>query len=193
MKLTKGSSIKLGKDSDTLRKVKIVLSWEAPENSNLGRFDLDAECFGLVKGDTEGEYQLFDEDYFVFYDNLSTDNKSIVHSGDNKDGSDDEVIIVDLLKIPDAIDNLTFFVTIHKAFKKNQTFGQITNASITLVDEIENEVIAEYKLNEKFTDETAVQFGTIYRAEDGWDFKAIGAGHRQELADILYTYGVEVD
>jgi tellurium resistance protein TerD len=193
MKLTKNSSIKLSKDSDSLRRVRVVLDWKAPDNTNLGRFDLDAECFGLVKSEIASGYELFEDDYFVYYDNLSTDNKSIVHSGDDKDGSDGETITVDLTKIPDAIDNLTFFVTIHKAVKRKQSFGQVKESVIRIYDDIEGDMIAEYKLNEMFTDETAVQFGTIYRSEDGWDFKAIGVGYRQELRDILEAYGVELE
>jgi tellurium resistance protein TerD len=193
MKLTKNSSIKLTKDSDSLRRVRVVLDWQAPDNTNLGRFDLDAECFGLVKSEIASGYELFEDDYFVFYDNLSTDNKSVVHSGDDKTGADGETITVDLTKIPDAIDNLTFFVTIHKAFKRKQSFGQVRDSVIRIFDDIEGDMIAEYKLNEMFNDETAVQFGTIYRSEDGWDFKAIGVGYRQELQDILEAYGVEIE
>jgi tellurium resistance protein TerD len=193
MKLTKNSSIKLSKDSDSLRRVRVVLDWKAPDNTNLGRFDLDAECFGLVKSEIESGYELFEDDYFIFYDNLSTDNGSIIHSGDDKDGSDGETITVDLTKIPDAIDNLTFFVTIHKAFKRKQSFGQVSESVIRIFDDIEGDMISEYKLNEMFTDETAVHFGTIYRSEDGWEFKAIGVGYRQELQDILGAYGVMVE
>jgi tellurium resistance protein TerD len=193
IKLSKGASISLAKDSDSLRRVRVVLDWEAPDNSNMGRFDLDAQCFGLVKSEIESGLELFEEDYFVFYKNLSTDNKSIVHSGDDKDGSDGETITVDLTKIPDAIDEITFFVTIHKAFKRKQSFGQVKESVIRLFDDIEGDMIAEYHLNEMFTDETTVQFGTIYRSEDGWDFKAIGHGDRKELADILYSYGIEVE
>jgi stress response protein SCP2 len=193
LKLNKGSSIRLAKESDSLRRVKVVLDWEAPSGTNLGRFDIDAECFGLVKSNIESGYELFEDDYFVFYDNLSTDNHSIIHSGDDKNGSIGESITVDLTKIPDAIDNLTFFVTIHKAFKRKQSFGQVKDCIIKIYDNIEGDLITEYKLNEIFTDETAVQFGTIYRSEDGWEFKAIGQGYKQELSDILEAYGVELD
>lgn len=192
MKLSKGSTIKLAKDTDFLKDVKVILSWETPENSNLGTFDLDATCYGLIKSDIEGEFELFDEDYFIFYEHPETSNQSIVHSGDDKTGADGEEINVHLDKIPDAITHISFFVTIHRAFKKKQHFGHIVNSSIKIMNSQNDEVIGSYVLNEAFSDETAVHFGTIYRGADGWEFKAIGQGYKKELADILYSYGVEV-
>lgn len=192
MKLNKGSSIKLAKDTDFLKSVRAILSWEAPEGSNLGTFDLDATCYGLIKGDVEGEYELFDEDYFIYYEHKSTENNSIIHSGDDKTGGEGEEITVNLDKIPDAISHISFFVTIHRAAKKQQHFGHIQNSYIKILNADTDELIANYSLNEKFSDETAVHFGTMYRGEDGWEFKAIGQGYKKEIADILYTYGVEV-
>jgi tellurium resistance protein TerD len=193
VKLSKGSKINISKDTDFLSKLKVVLRWDTPENSATGNYDLDAECFGLVAGNNESGFELFDEDYFVFYRNPTTPNNSIVHSGDDKTGADGEEIDIDLALIPQAITHISFFVTIHRAFKKLQTFGQIKSSLIQIIDIVNDVVLMEYKLNEKFGDETAVHFGTLYRNGKEWDFQAIGQGYRKELADILYSYGVEVE
>jgi tellurium resistance protein TerD len=191
-KLTKSSIIDLKKDGDDLKNIRVQLDWETPENSPYGSFDLDGSVFGLVKSEIESGYELFDEDYFIYYKHTETENKSIVHSGDDKTGETGESIVIKLDLIPIPISHISFFVTIHRAIKKMQNFGMVKNSVIRLWNEDNGELIAEYKLNESFSDETAVHFGTIYRGAEGWEFKAIGQGYKRDLADILYSYGVEV-
>ena len=193
IKLKKDTVISLKKKGDDLSKVKVMLNWKTPKNSNTGTMDLDATCFGLVPSDIESKRELFDQEYFVYYENLKTDNESIMLSGDDKTGGEGEEIIVNLDIIPDAIIELAFFVTIHRALKKKQNFSMVEEASISIINIDNDELLAKFDLQNDFSSETAVHFGTIYKNRDGWDFKAIGVGYNSDLADILRCYGVEAE
>jgi tellurium resistance protein TerD len=51
-------------------------------------------------------------------------------------------------------------------------------------------LIARYDLGEDFSSETAVQFGSIYKREDGaFAFKAVGAGYNFGLDTFVKGYG----
>ena len=53
---------------------------------------------------------------------------SVVHTGDNLTGEgegDDEVIIVEINKIPPHIHRLVFLVNIYDCVRRNQHFGMI--------------------------------------------------------------------
>lgn len=78
----------------------IGLGWD----TNVGtgaEFDLDASVFLL---DEKGKVKS-DKD-FMFYNNLTSVDGSVVHSGDNRAGDgdrDDESIRIDLSKIPSSV------------------------------------------------------------------------------------------
>ncbi|MCB1658550.1 MAG: TerD family protein, partial [Pseudomonadales bacterium] len=76
--------------------------------------------------------------------------------------------------------------TIHEAEARNQNFGQIQNAYIRLYDN--DKVVADYDLDEMFSNETAVQFGSFFKLDNEWLFKAVGAGYRLNLGDFVEGY-----
>lgn len=55
---------------------------------------------------------------FVFYGNLKHVSEAVIHTGDNLTGDgdgDDEVIKVDLSKVPASVDKIDFTATIYEA------------------------------------------------------------------------------
>ena len=135
-----------------------------------------------------------DED-FVFYNNLKHKSGAVEHMGDNLTGEgegDDEEIKVDLEKVPSNVDKIDFTVTIYDAEARRQTFGQVSNAYIRVVDDVTGKEIIRYDLGEDFSVETAVVVGEIYRNRGEWKFNAIGAGWSGGLAALGKNYGVNV-
>ena len=117
-------------------------------------------------------------------------------TGDNRTGEgegDDEVINVDLSLVPDRIERIAFTVTIYEAEKKNQNFGQVSNAYIRLIDEETNEEIVRYDLGEDFSIETAIVVGELYKNNGDWKFNAIGSGFQGGLAALCGHYGLEAE
>jgi len=117
----------------------------------------------------------------------------VVHRGDNRSGAgegDDEVIEVDLTKLPAEAAKIVFAATIYDADTRKQNFGQVANAYIRAVDEASGAELMRFDLSEDFSTETALVFGELYRREAEWKFKAVGAGYADGLAGLARDYGV---
>ncbi|HET9050096.1 MAG TPA: TerD family protein, partial [Candidatus Dormibacteraeota bacterium] len=154
-------------------------------------FDLDASAL-LVGSDG----RVLSEGHFVFFNNLTSPEGAVRHGGDNRTGgdADTEVIHVDLARVPEACSRIVFVVSI---YDQSQSFGQVRQAYIRVVDEDAGAELARYDLSEDAGVETAMLFGELYRAAPaggatGWKFRAIGQGYANGLAGIAEDFGVQV-
>ena len=189
--LFKGQKVSLTKDNPGLMRVIVGLGWDTNKYDGGYPFDLDASAFllgenGKVRTDTD----------FVFYNNKIHPSESVKHTGDNQTGEgegDDEVIIVNLTKVPESVSRIAFTVTIHEADERRQNFGQVSNAYIHVVDSATEEEIIRYDLGEDFSVETAVVVGELYRYKGEWKFNAIGSGYKGGLRALCEDYGVDVE
>ena len=180
--LQKGQRIEVG-----LENVCVGLGWDP--NTNGGEdFDLDASAFMLNKNG-----KLPNDEYFVFYNNLTSPDNAVSSSGDdmtggNSDDGDDEILTINLSNISSEIQEIIFTATIYNAEERKQNFGQVHNAYIRIYNADKNEEIARYDLDEDFSIETAVEFGRLYRRNGIWKFEAIGIGHRGGLQFFVDKY-----
>lgn len=187
IELNKGSRFNLSKEVPNLKKVAIGLGWQASQNGQ--SYDIDASVFMLG---TDGKVP--DEKYFIFYNNLQSLDGSLKHSGDNRTGEgngDDETIYVDLAKVNPAIHQIVFVVTIHQGQEKNQNFSQVKNAFIKIYNNENRNSLARYNLREAFSQETALEFGRLYKKENEWRFQAVGEGYSSGLQSFVDKYIVE--
>lgn len=189
--LSKGQRVDLTKNNPNLTKILVGLGWDVNAFSTGGAYDLDAACFVL------NERSICSRDLdFVFYGNLNHDSGAISHLGDNLTGEgdgDDEQLVIDLSTIPQTCHKVAFTVTIHEAMKRNQNFGQVSNAFIRIVDEMTGIEILRYDLAEDFSIETAVVVGELYRHNGQWKFNAIGSGFQGGLAALCKHYGIDAE
>lgn len=187
--LNKGGRISLSKEAPDLKKVHIGLGWD-PRSTDGTDFDLDASAFllnaqGKVRSDAD----------FIFYNQLRSVEGSVEHTGDNLTGGgdgDDEVIMIDLAKVPADVQKVAFTVTIHDADARRQNFGQVANAFIRVVNAETQAEVARYDLTEDASTETAMIFGEIYRHGNEWRFSAVGQGYAGGLAAMCRQYGVNI-
>ncbi|MFO1442485.1 TerD family protein [Bacillus sp. Bva_UNVM-123] len=187
--LRKGQKVDLTKSHPGLQIAVVGLGWDVSHNHS--QFDLDASAF--LVGPT-GKVQN-DQD-FVFYNNPSGGNGSIVYSGDNRTGtgaSDDEQIRIELNKVPQSIHAIAFTITIHDAQVKRQNFGQVSNAYVRIFNEQTNEELIRFDLGRDFTVETAIVAAELYRHNGEWKFNAIASGFQGGLASLCRNFGVTVD
>ena len=204
--LKKGQKIDLRKSNPGLSSIMVGLGWD-PVSHKAGSFlkslfggstsiDCDASVFML-----NSDGKLPSSSDLVYFGNLKSRCKSVIHTGDNLTGDgegDDEQILVNLNKVPQNINKLLFVVNIYNCVSKKQHFGMIENAYIRVVDSVSKKEIAKYNLTDNYSDKTALIVGTIYRHEDTWKFSAIGEGTKdtglkdimQNLARIECAYGV---
>ncbi len=188
--LTKGQKVSLTKDNEGLSKIIVGIGWDINQFDTGGDFDLDSVAF--MVGDNG---KVTKQEDFIFFGNLKHPSGSVEHLGDNRTGvgeGDDEVIKIELSKIPAEITKIVFAVTIYEAEARHQNFGQVSNAFVRIVDEVKNEEMLRYDLGEDFSIETAAVFGELYKHNGEWKFNAIGSGFQGGLAALCGTYGVEV-
>ncbi|WP_280415843.1 TerD family protein [Nocardia carnea] len=187
--LAKGGNVSLSKQAPNLTAVAVGLGWDVRSTTG-AEFDLDASAIA-----TGAEHKVVSDQHFVFYNNLRSPEGSIEHTGDNLTGEgegDDEVINVDLAATPETITNIFFPVSIHEADARQQSFGQVRNAFIRVVDRGTGSELARYDLTEDASTETAMVFGELYRHGAEWKFRAIGQGYASGLAGIARDYGVNI-
>jgi len=188
LSLSKGGNLSLTKEAPGMTKVLVGLGWDARSTDGQD-FDLDASAF-LLKAD--GKVRA-DSD-FIFYNQLKSVDGSVEHTGDNRTGEgdgDDEAIKVDLSKVPAEIDKIAFTVTIHEAEARRQSFGQVRNAFIRIVNQDTNVEVARYDLAEDASTETAMIFAELYRNGAEWKFRAVGQGFAGGLKPLAESYGLK--
>ncbi|PPK95367.1 tellurium resistance protein TerD [Kineococcus xinjiangensis] len=187
--LSKGGNVSLTKEAPGMTRVTVGLGWDS--NTFTGtEFDLDAQAImvgagGKVPGDG----------YFVFFNQLKSPEGSVEHLGDNRTGEgegDDEQINVDLAAVPAEIDKVVFTVAIYDADTRRQSFGQVRNAFIRVVNSDNGTEVARYDLSEDASTETAMVFGELYRNGAEWKFRAVGQGYASGLRGIAQDFGVNV-
>lgn len=191
--LTKGQRINLAKVAPALQKVRVALSWTVNARDTGADFDVDVVAF-VCKYNPKGEPKLIGNEWFIFYNNLVSPDGSINHLGDNLTGSEEvdgdcENITVDLTKLNAGVEEISFIVNIHEAQTRGQNFGQIRKASIKLIDDLTGTVVAQYVLSDDFSTEQSVQFGSLYKNENGWNFQSVGTGYNHGLDKFVREYG----
>ena len=87
---------------------------------------------------------------------------------------------------------LVFAVTIHDAEARKQSFGQVGNAYIRVLNKADGKEIARFDLSEDASTETAMIFGELYRHNDEFKFKAIGQGFAGGLKPLAEAHGVSI-
>ncbi|WP_306364427.1 TerD family protein [Nocardia sp. CC227C] len=187
--LSKGGNVSLTKQAPNLTAVAVGLGWDVRTTTGTD-FDLDASAIGLST-----EKKAVSDGHFVFFNNLKSPEGTIEHAGDNRTGEgegDDEVINVDLANTPPTVDSIVFPVSIYEAESRGQSFGQVRNAYIRVVDRSNGTELARYDLSEDASTETAMVFGELYRNGAEWKFRAIGQGYASGLSGIARDFGVNV-
>ncbi|MEV0437037.1 TerD family protein [Nocardia sp. NPDC050413] len=187
--LSKGGNVSLTKAAPNLTAVAVGLGWDLRTTTGTD-FDLDASAIGLG-----ADKKVVSSGHFVFFNNLKSPEGAIEHAGDNRTGEgegDDEVINVDLANTPPTIDSIVFPVSIYDGANRSQSFGQVRNAYIRVLDRSNGEELARYDLSEDASTETAMVFGELYRNGAEWKFRAIGQGYASGLEGIARDFGVNL-
>lgn len=202
--LVKGGKVNLTKEAGgTLNKLTVGLGWDAKRGEASGaEFDLDASALMLGS-----DGKVLSDDHLVFYGSrlrervadgsthFFSPEKSVTHTGDNLTGDgdgDDEVILVDLAKVPTECTKIVLTVSIFEAATRKQNFGLIDNSYIRALGDNGQE-LAKYELDMEAALETVVTFGELVSRNGEWVFSANSAGFPGGFDGLLRQYGVNVD
>lgn len=185
--LSKNQTVSLKKESSSLDKIHFGLGWDPVKREKKGFFgalfggassdsiDLDASCVML---DATGKKL-----DVVWFRQLKSKCGSVVHTGDNLTGDgdgDDEVINVQLSKLPTDVEYLVFTVNSFRG----QTFNDVENAFCRVVDHTGKE-LSHYKLTEQGS-HTGIIIATLRRNGGSWDFTAQGHACQGRTIDDMY-------
>lgn len=185
--LAKGQKVNLRKDGGVaLTMVRMGLGWDPVKKGGLfgsRSVDIDLDASAILFADN----QIVD---VCYYGQLKSKDGSIQHTGDNLTGDgdgDDEVINVDLTRIPPYVTTILFIVTSYKG----HTFAQVQNAFCRLIDATTNSELARYTLHGGMP-YTGMVMAKVFRGADGWKLEAIGEGiqakHPGEAAPQLHPF-----
>ncbi|MDH6284133.1 TerD family protein [Prescottella agglutinans] len=185
--LTKGQKVSLRKDGGVaLTMVTMGLGWDPIEKRGMfgsRAVDIDLDASAVLIADN----QIVD---VCYYGQLRSKDGSILHEGDNLTGAgdgDDEVMRVDLTRVPPYVNTVIFLVTSYKG----HTFEQVKNAFCRLVDSTTNSELARYTLQGGMP-YTGMVMAKVFRGADGWKLQAIGEGiaakHPGEAAPQLHRF-----
>lgn len=193
-KVAKGGKFAVDKG---IQHVRLAIGWN--ESKLTKPVDVDVHAFGCVHSSSGIPSFYNDGSHALTYANsdlvkgknksFSTQDGSMTHSGDNRTGAgdgDDEEILIFLSKLPAEIAEIMVFVTIHEAKIRNQHFGLVENAFMTMFNQDTGEELCSYSLSNEFDGAVTIQVGSLVKNGDSWTFNAVGAGTpNEELGDIL--------
>ena len=184
--LTKNQTVSLSKASAALNQLHFGLGWDPVQKKKgfLGSLfgggndsiDLDASCILLDK-----DGRILDT---IWFRKLKSTCGAVVHSGDNLTGEgdgDDEVIKVNLSRLPANVEYLAFTVNSFRG----QSFNDVENAFCRVVDQTGKE-LARYKLTEQGS-HTGIVISSLRRNNGNWDFTALGHACRGRTIDDMHS------
>lgn len=195
--LTKGDKVDIAKLAEDaggapggLTKIRLGLGWDARRGAG-EQYDLDACVVALNAAGV-----VPDSDWFVFFNNKQSPNGAIVHHGDELTGAaagDDEQISVDLSALPADVVDLRPIINIFKAKDRGgQSFSEVDNAFIRIIDETTGTELCRYDLTENTEKGTnSIELGKIYRVDSGpWQFKANPVQSDREIDGVVADFKV---
>lgn len=182
--LSKNQTVSLSKQSPVLSQLEFGLGWDPIKKKGffgglLGgsdSIDLDAGC---VLMDSAGN-----KIDTIWFRKLKSSCGSVIHTGDNLTGEgdgDDEVIKVNLSKLPSSVEYLAFTVNSFRG----QSFNDVDNAFCRVVDQSKKE-LARFKLTEQGS-HTGIVIASLSRNNGNWDFTAHGHACRGRTIDDMHS------
>lgn len=172
--LSKGQSINLKKnDGGSLTRVSMGLGWDVAKPKGLlgslfgsvESIDLDASVIGYDENGRRVDV--------VYFGKLTGFNGACRHSGDDRSGGGsaqdaDEIISVDLSKLPSNVTALIFTVNSYTG----QTFEKVANAFCSLTDDVAGKEIARINLSGTGS-HSGMAMSALIKRNGGWEMKAI--------------------
>ena len=191
--LTKGVEVSLAKAAEetgtVLKNVTIGLGWDRQAEPGEPEFDADSVAIVLDKDGKliPGIMPL------IFYNNLTNENGSIVHSKDNRTGEGagyDETIKIKFDQLDAKVGMMIIGLSIHGAPASGQNFGQIDNAMADVVDDATGNIAVHIDLTKNLSSATALDAVKFTKEANGtWSCKYVGQ-KTEGLAGLLTKYGI---
>lgn len=193
MNISKGQGLDITKAAkDAGAELKVLVAGAGWDPANEGT-DIDLDLLTVFLGedgkaipDENGNGTNADEAVCAFF---NKDPKGAHHAGDNLTGEgdgDDEQIEITLANVPSNVKEIAVVV----ASYSGQTFGDVKNAFIRMVNKDGDKELAKYELSGDYGSTRGVELGRVSRQGDSWAFTATGKSIDGNFRQIVESYGV---
>lgn len=154
-------------------------------------YDLDAWVAFLKDG------KIQDTSDICYYGKLrmsGINGEYATHKGDNLTGSgdgDDEQIVVNLDKIPPKFNGMVIGVTIYQGKSRKQSFGDIKNLFVRVVDTSDNFEMCRYEdaMSDDYKNCNTFIVAKMYKDKGEWQFKSEGYGTKDgSIGEAVRNY-----
>ncbi len=179
-RVSKGQKVPLNLSS---KKIKVNFGWNVKNPA----CDVDVSAFLLA-----GSGKVVGDDYFVFYGQESSPEKSVLFKN-VETANVLEVFDIDTAVLNPAVAKIVFVMTINDALENSLNFSMLKDAYIQIVDPINNTESASFLVEEYYNNINSMMMGEIYLHNGAWKFNAIGNGVNKDLAGLCEFYGVAVE
>jgi tellurium resistance protein terD len=179
-RVSKGQKVPLNLSS---KKIKVNFGWNVKNSA----CDVDVSAFLL-----SGSGKVVGDDYFVFYGQESSPEKSVLFKN-VETANVLEVFDIDTAVLNPAVAKIVFVMTINDALENSLNFSMLKDAYIQIVDPLNNTELASFLVEEYYNNINSMMMGEIYLHNGAWKFNAIGNGVNKDLAGLCEFYGVAVE
>lgn len=182
LSLVKGERIDLTKGNAGLSIVHVGCGWDVKQGPGPD-YDLDESV--MLLNDQKKPIA----NGVIYFNHKSA--HGVEHGGDNLTGAgegDDEVIKIDLSKLPAECKEAVIFVNIYDAATRRQHFGMVNNAFVRVYDPKTQLELARYDLTEDFSGKDGVIMSRLYRHNGEWKFQALGIPTKGDINMIVESY-----
>ena len=178
------------------QKFHIGLNWEFPIKRKyfLGHTDEYEYTIDLVAFMIGTNKQLLSDDYFVFYNNLTSPDKALTHSDDYQFcecPEDCEFIYVDLTKVNPEIKEIIFAISIYEANDFHLEFGKFSEGYIRINQTLNCRLGQEeyrYDLSRDISSCSSAEVCRLFKCNGEWCLQTLEIGHEGNLVDLIRKY-----
>lgn len=200
-KLETGERFSLSK-SLGLDNIRVELTWQKGDlDTQAWLLNLDGTIVndeGFVFYNSENRSEPFDRAKFGNKKNYFDSTRPMSGDGAVLGAKDElqggiETLNISLSKIAPDVQEVAISATVYTPNDDNvETFGQVQNAKITIIDEETGEALCDYELTKDYKTEDALVAGRFVINNSGeWEFEAVGNGYNGGLETLVEMYTEE--
>ncbi len=179
LKLAQGQEVKIAVGGKNLEAIEVNVGWDPARGGP--NMDIDSS---VVLFSSQGS-----SEELIYFGNKDDYSGAIHHHGDDLYGTSssdvDEIIDVNLARLPRNYDRIAVIINIFSAESRNQTFGSVSNLFMRIVDPRTKRPLCDYQVNHNIRNDHGIIIGVFSRSGSGWKFKAAGNASRPSSVDDL--------
>ena len=184
--LKRGTNVALTREIPSLSRLTLGVQWNAGAETVL---DQNMVMVTLL---CDAGSRALSEDHFVFFNQLSSPEESVVQAQQAM-GGDKEQVTVELAAVPAEVERVVVAVYVNEGPGQRRTLSQLKSCSIRVLNADDGqELVKSEELASGLSSETSLTLGELYRNQGGWKFKVLGQGYAGGVTAMAKDFGLSV-